>query len=390
MLQAGAGKALIEIAEELFPLEKFTYCHDSLYCRVIILGDFVFVSLDVTSLQDYAITAIKEVVQANHNVLSDHIFISVTHTFSAPHTRSQKALSEASEEVRQKNQLYLNSLIVAVKTALLLAQNHLQSAHLSCQNTEAFAQVNRDIELIDGYWLGKNSHGYSNHTIPVLVISSISGNIIAMIYSVDVQSAVVEKIADGAISSDLMGLTTQKIENELGCVALFMLGAAADQTPNIQDEKETFEGLEQFSNKLALTILSQLRKGKQMNDKPTLTQITVDVEGQIIPDMKTLKPTKQYHFELNGKKEVAVGILTVGDFGLVMLKPELASITGKNIQEHSPFPVTMVATMINGGQKYMVDKKSYDKCTYEAMNSMFARGSAEKVSKSVIEVLERK
>lgn len=39
----------------------------------------------------------------------------------------------------------------------------------------------------------------------------------------------------------------------------------------------------------------------------------------------------------------------------------------------------MIATMINGGQKYMVDEKSYDNYTYEAMNSMFARGSAEKL-----------
>ena len=41
-------------------------------------------------------------------------------------------------------------------------------------------------------------------------------------------------------------------------------------------------------------------------------------------------------------------------------------------------------------EKYMVDEKSYDNYTYEAMNSMFARGSAEKVSKAIIKTLKER
>lgn len=388
MLQAGAGKSHIQLTEQTLPLEKFTYCHDDLHCRAIILADFIFISLDVTSLQDYAITAIKDKVKASHDVLDRHIFISVTHTFSAPHTRSLKALEKADGETKQKNQFYLDVLLEAVEEALFLAKSSLQPAYLSCQNITAQAQINRDIERIDGYWLGKNPYGYSNHTIPMLKISSTSGTLIAMIYSVDVQSSIVEKIGDGAISSDFIGLTTQKIEAQLNCVALFMLGAAADQIPDVG--QESFDSLEQCSDELASAILSQVTENEHLEDALTLTPITVELDGQVIPDMKSLKPTRQYHFELQGKKQVEVAILTIGDFGLVMLKPELASITGKVIREQSSFSVTMIATMINGGQKYMVDEKSYDNYTYEAMNSMFARGSAEKVSKAIIKTLKER
>ncbi|MGF0071823.1 alkaline ceramidase [Streptococcus orisratti] len=388
MLQAGAGKSRIQLTEQLLPLEKFTYCHDDLYCRAIILDDFVFISLDVTSLQDYAIRAMKDKVKASCEVLESHIFISVTHTFSAPHTRSLKALEKADTETKQKNQYYLDLLLQAVEEALFLAKNNLQPVSLSCQNVRAQAQVNRDIELIDGYWLGKNPQDYSNHTIPMLQISSTSGALVGMIYSVDVQSSIIEKIGDGAISSDFIGLTTQKIEDKLNCVALFMLGAAADQIPNVC--QESFDSLERCSDELASTILSQVTENEHFEGDFSLTQISVELDGQAIPDMKSLRPTREYHFELQGKKQVELAILTIGDFGLVMLKPELASVTGKVIREQSPFSVTMIATMINGGQKYMVDEKSYDNYTYEAMNSMFARGSAEKVSKAIIKTLKER
>lgn len=388
MLQAGAGKSRIQLTEQLLPLEKFTYCHDDLYCRAIILEDFVFISLDVTSLQNYAIRAIKDKVKASCEVLDSHIFISVTHTFSAPHTRSLKALEKADDETKQKNQFYLEFLLEAVEEALFLAKSSLQSASLSCQNITAKAQINRDIEGIDGYWLGKNPYGYSNHTIPMLKISSPSESLIAMIYSVDVQSSIVEKIGDGAISSDFIGLATQKIEEKLNCVALFMLGAAADQIPDVA--QESFDSLEQCSDELVSVILSQMTENEPLEDTLILTTITVELDGQVIPDMKSLKPTRRYHFELQGKKQVEVAILSIGDFGLVMLKPELTSITGMAIQEQSPFPVTMIATMINGCQKYMVDERSYDNYTYGAMNSMFVRGSAEKVSQAIIKTLKER
>ena len=167
-----------------------------------------------------------------------------------------------------------------------------------------------------------------------------------------------------------------------------MLGAAADQTPNVS--QESFDSLERCSDELASAILSQVTENEHFEGDFSLTQISVELDGQAIPDMKSLKPTREYHFELQGKKQVELAILTIGDFGLVMLKPELASITGKVIREQSPFSVTMIATMINGGQKYMVDEKSYDNYTYEAMNSMFARGSAEKVSKAIIKTLKER
>jgi neutral ceramidase len=43
--------------------------------------------------------------------------------------------------------------------------------------------------------------------------------------------------------------------------------------------------------------------------------------------------------------------------------------------------------MVNGAAKYMPDAAAYDKITYEAMNSSYARGSAEALSDAILRAL---
>ena len=47
----------------------------------------------------------------------------------------------------------------------------------------------------------------------------------------------------------------------------------------------------------------------------------------------------------------------------------------------------MLATLVDGGSKYMADAGSYDRMTYEAMNSRFAQGSAELLVDAIAEVV---
>ena len=69
-------------------------------------------------------------------------------------------------------------------------------------------------------------------------------------------------------------------------------------------------------------------------------------------------------------------------------QPELSSVTAMDIRKQSPFPITMILTMVNGGAKYMPDQTSYDRITYEAMNSKFAKGSAEMLTEQIVKTLE--
>jgi hypothetical protein len=44
--------------------------------------------------------------------------------------------------------------------------------------------------------------------------------------------------------------------------------------------------------------------------------------------------------------------------------------------------------MVNGAAKYMAEVSAYDRITYEAMNSPFARGSAEALVDNVVALLQ--
>ena len=55
----------------------------------------------------------------------------------------------------------------------------------------------------------------------------------------------------------------------------------------------------------------------------------------------------------------------------------------------SPFAHTFVMSMLEGGAKNMADKWNYDHITYEATDSFYARGDAEKLAGQFKTLLKR-
>ncbi|MCD7929616.1 MAG: hypothetical protein LUF86_05600, partial [Clostridiales bacterium] len=124
-------------------------------------------------------------------------------------------------------------------------------------------------------------------------------------------------------------------------------------------------------------------------DSATLRQTTVNFPGQkIAPNLRDSRPTRAYVFQPGEEQTVSVSYFTLGHVALVGLGPELSSTTAIDIKKDSPYPLTIVATMVNGGDKYMPEHTAYDRITYEAMNSKFACGAAEKVARHITETLK--
>ena len=89
-------------------------------------------------------------------------------------------------------------------------------------------------------------------------------------------------------------------------------------------------------------------------------------------------PTLGYRSVPDGVMDTTVELVRIGgSFAAVGVLPELNCTTGLDISRQSPVPVTWVAQMINGGQKYMVDAASFERGTYGAMNGFFDKGAAE-------------
>lgn len=68
------------------------------------------------------------------------------------------------------------------------------------------------------------------------------------------------------------------------------------------------------------------------------------------------------------------------------IQPEVESRFGARLRDSATSPFELV-TLVNGAQKYLPGASSYDRITYEAMNSGFARGAEELLEETIINLV---
>lgn len=383
-MRAGAGKAQIKFSDEFLPIESFTAVQSPLFVRALLLecdgARAVLLSFELTSLQDYAITRFKALAAQKANVLEQAVWVGVTHTFSVPHTRSLHALEKGDEALRQKNEALCAALEQALAKALSKAVDTLQEVQLSYGEGVCTANISRDIETPQGWWKGKNPQGFADHTVPVVSFLTGKGQPLALLYTFDVQSSQTEGL--GLISSDFVGNASCCAEERSGAVALYFTGAAADQTTADDADGEA----------LAEAVLQAAADTRPLPAECLCVYSQEGVyPGQIPPaDMHTLHPDKSYRYLPAELRHSTVEVLDLGGIAFVGVKPELCSQTGAQIRAGAPGKPVLLFTLVNGGEKYMADRISYERRTYEAMNSKFAEGSAEMLTENIAALLQGK
>ncbi len=144
-----------------------------------------------------------------------------------------------------------------------------------------------------------------------------------------------------------------------------------------------------LGKRLGIEVLRIAEKTKcqTLTGPISMEQYTVKCPGQKILDFQSLRSMHQYTFTPAEERDEPVTIIKLGEVALIGVRPELCSQTAASLKKQSPFPKTTVLTMVNGGAKYMPDSSAYDRITYEAMNSPFARGSAELLCEKVVALL---
>lgn len=414
-LRAGAGKSPIEIPDRFLPTEGFTCIHDNLYTRVLLLENgssrVALAVVDLTSMPAHLIDGRKQIVSRMGAVDPSGIWICTSHTFSAPHYRPEVMLT--SNEEKEKNGLLLQAIDKSLGNAAAQAKGGLQPAKLGYGAGQCGVNVNRDIPTSDGWWLGGNDQGTSDKEVSVIRIESLAGKPIAVCANYAVQSSVMNEaiMEDGGkpITSDLFGSAARHVEQRYGsgCVALFTVGAAGDQEPFLTANRHTVDqkGAAARADIHGAGFYLMELLGERLGDRVfriceqiCCTQVSpvlqtasgqVRCSGQAIPQsIRDIHATKQYTYQSGKDLDVPIWIMQIGDMELVGVQVEFTCKTGLEIKKRSPFPHTMVLTMVNGAAKYMADEESYNRITYEAMNSKFAKGSAEKAEKKILSMLE--
>ena len=421
-MKAGAGKSEIVLADGYLEIENFTVIHRELNVRAVTLEDekkknFVFLSFEVTSLPGEETALIRKKIVEKLGIAEACVWVCVTHTFSAPHLLPDSVLQDE-DKIRRK-EVYRKALMKAAMEAAETAWASMEPAAVRFGTGFSDVNKNRDVELQDGWWVGESGLGLSDHTVSVICLERRDRTPLAVLFHYHVQSSVLdgsELSAGGkAVTPDLAGVASDYIEKaykENNTVGLFLLGAAGDQCPVEKTVNEIFvqgqrvrrdlqeEGFgicERLGARLGdavCSVVEKLKRGDAGPEPEGGREIVYGKRSFCVPgkemerDLKKLCPVKKMEYVPAGEREMEVEAVRIGEIALVGVGPELNCVSGLAVSAVSPFQNTLVCTMVNGAAKYMADRKSYDRFTYEAMNSPFGKGAAEIVVQQSEELLE--
>lgn len=411
--RAGAGKATVSFEGLRWPVDGFTGLHDAPQVRVLLMEQegarYAIVVMDLTSIDDALVTAAKSELTALAGVPAEHCRVCASHTFSVPHVFPASHLPDGTDAAQ--NSLLLTRYTRALQTAAGMAAGRLQPARTGAGSGESHISVNRDQHYPDGWWLGVDRDGYSDPGLGVLRIDDLAGKPLAVVFNYSVQPSVTEGAVSGnnglQISSDLAGATSRYIEQHTGndTVALFLVGAAGDQAPVDKAVRENVlpggQVTRQVNSDSAWRLLSQLSQRLGADTVALLQSIrtrepaglrvhrqTLQLPGlNYSPQHGPVGPVTRYNYPAGSQTALPVSYMVLGDLVWIGLQPELSARTGAEIRRQSPFRVTLISTLVDGGDKYLPDALSYDRMTYEARSSFYARGGAELASQAIIKTL---
>ncbi|MGN0801352.1 MAG: hypothetical protein ACI4MF_02020 [Candidatus Faecivicinus sp.] len=410
-MRIGCGRSEMVFPEGFFPTEGFTRQVHPLYVRALYVGQrepVVLVSIEMTSLPDDESDRLREEAASAAQAAPKDVWVAVTHTFSAPHILPAPAL-KSDEDRRHRAQLQ-EILAQAVCGAVRGACRDAEESTLTLMQGESETLASRDIELPEGWWIGCGGTGPSDRTLSVLKVQA-GERLKGMLIHLNVQSSVLDGTGDAngkCVSGDLAGVACAALERRFpGAKVLFLVGAAGDQAPVRRARGYAPDGRGGYAkidlHEAGVAIAEELGAQLAGEVERTLNGAGDAIEGEAIVKSRTfdlpakkmnrnlheLRPSRTAVWEPDGLKEQTIELLSIGSLGILGVKPELTDPTARRIRESSPFAHTLVATMVNGGAKYMADRSAYDRCMYEAVNSPFAPGAAEILEGEVKKLFER-
>lgn len=418
-LFAGAGCGTIHFPDALFPIEGFKGIHDDPVARVLILecGEkAALVSLELVMLPPELVDMVKTIVSDRTGTKKEHIWVHTTHAITTPHAPHAPMgpggvplpISEGDKVLlEEKKAMYTETLRQAVAEAADGAANAFQPAVLGHGLAVSQISINRDVETPFGWWIGQNPEGKTNPNFDLLRLDGADGKPIAAVIAGGLKPCAIDnsqmKENKRLVSSDVPGLACRLVEEVIHAPCLFFMGAAGDQVPREQAllEKVELDGTVKvldFGIEKGLEIADRLGREFAEDIIPVLKQVSCNRTEMTVAVKETalswggkgripLKPRKTVEFVQEREVKIDGNILTLGDIALVGLKPEVNCITAEELAEKSPYERTILISMVNGGQKYMPDAKSYERITWEAQNSMMMPGAAEAWVNRVVETL---
>lgn len=422
--RAGAGKCEISYPADLFPFRDgpdiWTGVHDTPCARAVILEcglKMLLLSMEVVLLDRDLESEVRTAAAELTKIPKEQIWISATHTVSTPHffVREHNSPEENAVAARMRKHI-----LDAAKAAASQAVRRVEDAAVGFGSGTCRANVNRVIETKDGWWLGSGEEWPADHSVPVIRIDGKDANPIAILYHYNCELAVMDKsvMSDGGrhVTADLAGMASRFIEKEYNdeVVALFLPGVSTDQGPayravrtvrgrngsyrNVDIKEKGWILLELEGERLGEQVLLAAEQAscKGLSHPIHLENRTFWFKGQKMRGLPRpdAGPVLQWQYVPDQDRTRSVEVMVLGDTAIVAVGG-IGVETAQKIQARSPFKHTILLSSLSGGakqlptdgQKYMAEEEQYQKFSFQARNSEFAAGSAEKMLEDVVNFL---
>lgn len=407
ILKAGAGKAKIIFPEGYFPQDGYAGTYNDMYARVLIIEcgmRMVLISMELPSIRPFELMdGLRDQAAALTAVPREQVWLCMTHSLSAPHVPKDQSGAQF--------RMHMDAVSKAICQATMEALRAMKPARIGFGKGESSVTVSREIESVDGWWIGLSGKDPVDDTLYVIRIDGENGKPLALVYNHALKPCVLEEtvMSDGKryASADLCGEGSRIAEEKYGVPALFFMGAGGDVFPKqkghyltpgadghfqeVCHQEKAYDILHRLGEELGKDLIDTVEKIRCVQTEVAiyLKQVSMKVPGQkpYPRDTAPKPPIKAHSYLPDVDQQVDYSVFTLGKCAIVGVKSEVGTPTMDQLKASSPYEQTMLFSMVNGGQSYIADERSFSRFEYPALHTSLGRGTAETFVEKTVSVL---
>lgn len=231
-----------------------TDCRDPLYASALYLHDgrtgALVLTLDLIGLTPNDDASLRTQIAANIGISPDAVLVACSHTHSGPQVMPLRATGV-------QDLPWTKEVIARAGRAAAAARQAAQPAALRYGGGQCFAAINRRQSAGGGMAIGQNPQGPCDTTCRILMVEGEFGPL-AIVAQYAMHPVILGNDSLRA-SADWVGAMRAKLEQTLGCPALFLQGCCGDINPRVR-------GTEAICDEVGLDVA-----GSVLSALPSLT-----------------------------------------------------------------------------------------------------------------------
>lgn len=401
-LFAGTSKVNISPVNRVF-LAGFNYnpkqslritntIQDSIYCRSVVIEfqgkSILLISCELVNLSGFYENYINT-ISNKFGFKPDEIFLSATHTHSAP------LITLDTNFFCSGNIEYTKRLEEKILYSVQLAIDNKRRCNLYAGIGYSPVGVNRremklnnDLFPYDGGLIkeGRNPEGVTDKEVIVLKIQDQNDFPMACISNYACHSNSLSKRTN-LISGDILGIASKYVESQVSDItALMLFGAGGNINPwFIVDSIYT-----NYDIKIAPNVLGT-ELGLEIFNAFNKAEIQ-EIKNKIKSDKKTLilpaKKEDEYLSDISlPKAKLDITIASFGEIAFIGLGCEPVVEIGLKVKDISPFKYNYIISICNGASGYFASKDMYKERGYEVSSSQYGPEAEGIVIKEIATIL---